>query len=545
MSKKYLFITLVILCASCHKPSESEERLEADRQANTLPSLFITIDSEMLDSIHISQNVKATAEACLVTADNDTLYEGDIKIKTRGNSTFSLPSYANKKSYSIKFPKKTQILSLEKDKSYNLLANYTNGKRYLSNPFAFDFARSIGLPAPKYTHMHLYCNGVYKGIYQMTNKVDAIPQTLHITNLGKENKLLNPDKQSNYPHFPAENEEQLVARRGVHLDETPEDISGGYLIEHCYKGHIPYLKSPSGFISNDDETFRIRLPKYASFEEVEYIADFYNQLKCAINAKDGYNPNTRKHYSQYLDVKSFAKYYIVQELLPHCDAGNNSFMMYKDKNDIDSLLYTGPVWDFDLHEYSSTPRQYYNTLYLSAWNRDNGGIYYHLWQHGDFRDEVIKLYTQEIYPKITDILQSNYIDSLQNILNVHLPDFKEAIQQRSNFLYWLWTTDSVDIVRVQIMHRCGDIAGFLFGRSEIIMYGSAKDGISLPKHPIINNADPIVHWYLEGDSIPLPPDTIFYSNQNVEVRLEYPSKVEVQRRRIKKKLRKIFFNVPS
>lgn len=542
--RKIWLITFAVLFVGCHKSAINKtaaERLALDKQAGTLPSLYLTIDSEMLDSIHHTQKVKATAEAYLVTAENDTLYEGDIKIKTRGNSTFAKPEFANKKSYSIKFPKRTQILGLENDRSYNLLANYTDGTRYLSNPFAFDLARIVGLPAPKYTHLHLYCNGVYKGIYQITNKTDAIPQTVSITDLSKENKILNPYKQSSYPHFPAENEEQLVTRRGVYLDENPEDISGGYLIEHCYTGRVPYLKSPSGFMSDQGETFRIRSPKYASFEEVEYIADFYNQLEGAIYSPTGYNPTTGKHYSQYIDVESFAKYYIIQELMPHCDAGNNSFFMYKDVDSVDSLLYAGPVWDLDLYSFSNPlSTQCYNTLYVSAWNREKGGMYYYLWQHSDFRDEVVRAYTREVYPQVKDILQSNYMDSLQNVLNVQLPEFKEALQKRSDFLYWLWTADSSDIVCVQIVNQFAYAVDFLDGRSKINLYGSTSEGIRLPQFPIINNGDPTITWHLVGDSVPLPADTIFYTNQNVEIRLKYPSKLEVQRRRIKKKLRKVF-----
>ena len=176
MKKKYLFLMLVVLCNGCNKYTSdriAEERLALDRQACTLLSLYLTIDPDRLDSIHNSQKVKTAAEAYFVTADNDTIYEGDIKIKTRGNSSFSVE---NKKPYSITFPQKIQIFGLQKDKSYNLLANWTDGMHYLNNPFAFDLAQAVGLPAPKYAHLHLYCNGVYKGIYQMTNKADAIPQ---------------------------------------------------------------------------------------------------------------------------------------------------------------------------------------------------------------------------------------------------------------------------------------------------------------------------------------------------------------------------------
>ncbi|MBR1878488.1 MAG: CotH kinase family protein [Paludibacteraceae bacterium] len=268
----FLISSLVIFCG-CNNQKD-ETRLEQEKLASALPSFYISIEADMLDSIHSSQRVNTYAEATIITSTNDTIYEGDIKIKTRGNSTFFHPNYANKKSYSIKFPINIKVINCEKDNSFNLLANGLDGRQYLSNPFAFELAWSLGLHAPGYTHVHLYTNGTYKGIYQLTNKVNATPQTLSITNLSKANKKINVRNQSSYQHFPDNSEDPNAKRRGVILDENPEDISGGYIIEHCYTGKIPYLKSPSGFISELGETFRIRMPKYASYEEVEYISNF-------------------------------------------------------------------------------------------------------------------------------------------------------------------------------------------------------------------------------------------------------------------------------
>ena len=534
---------LVFLCNGCNKYTSdriAEERLALDRQASTLPSLYITIDSDRLDSIHNSQKVKTAAEAYFVTADNDTIYEGDIKIKTRGNSSFSVE---NKKPYSITFPQKIQIFGLQKDKSYNLLANWTDGLHYLNNPFAFDLAQTVGLPVPKYTHLHLYCNGVYKGIYQMTNKADAIPQTVSITDLSKENKILNPDKQSCYPKFPDDNCKQTPYRRGVLLDEEPEDVTGGYIIEHNRTGDFPLLKSPSGFTSNAGDGFRIRVPKYAGKREVDYIETFYNEVEDAIWSLDGYNSQTGKHYSQYIDVSSFAKYYIIQELLQHYDACQNSFMMYKDADRIDSLLYAGPIWDFDIFSYNNP--YFKNTLYVCSWYGESGGIFYHLYQHEDFRNIVAKTYIEDVYPTVQNMLHSNYLDSLQEILNVYIPEFKNGVQQRSDFLYKLWISDPDDIISIQIVNTCPYRWGCVGERQKVLILGDKSEGVMLPSYfPIIDNGDPTISWQLVGDSVPLPPDTIFFTSQEVEIRFEYPSKLEFWRRRIKKKLRKIFFNAP-
>ena len=60
-----------------------------------------------------------------------------------------------------------------------------------------------------------------------------------------------------------------------------------------------------------------------------------------------YNPDsTYAEISQYIDVESFVKTYIIQELSKNIDACNSSFYIYYDSA-IDNRLHAGPVWDFD------------------------------------------------------------------------------------------------------------------------------------------------------------------------------------------------------
>ena len=51
---------------------------------------------------------------------NTALYDGDIKIRGRGNSTW----FAPKKPYRIKLDKKTDLFGMGNNKDYVLLANY-------------------------------------------------------------------------------------------------------------------------------------------------------------------------------------------------------------------------------------------------------------------------------------------------------------------------------------------------------------------------------------------------------------------------------------
>ena len=536
--KQLLMSMLFLFLFGCTRQQVNQyfanKRLECDRKAVDLPSIYMDISPEMLDSIHKSQSIKIDAEAKFITVKYDTLFEGEVKIKTRGNFSFYGAKNRNKKSYNITFPYKQFFFGLYPDKSYSLIANGVDGSKYMCNVLAFDLARAIGLPTPKTIHLHLYTNNQYKGIYQLTNKVAAHPEYLPLHDLSKDNKWANTTSPKYSPTFSIDKNGTYAYRKGVQLEYNPEDITGGYLLDHSYGP--AYEKSPSGFYSNYGLPVRIREPKYASEAEVNYIADFFNQMEEAVCSPDGYNIHWGKHYSQYLDIESFAKYYLIQELLVHNDAGAGSFIMYKNSDDIDSLMYAGPVWDFDAF---ARDFSFINALYASekiGTDANREGLLYYLCQHPDFREKAKEIYVQELYPAINELFARNYFDSLQTLLVLNDPDFSQFVRLRSDFLYWLWTADSTDIVQLKL-YNTENVRGMArtYNRTIVSFYGNKIDGVRLPTFSYIHSEDPIPeNYYLCDSDIPLPIDTIFHSNQSIKIHWRKPSRYEVIWRQIKK-----------
>jgi hypothetical protein len=63
-----------------------------------------------------------------------------------------------------------------------------------------------------------------------------------------------------------------------------------------------------------------------------------------------YNPSFRSPvfgYKSYIDIKSFADYFILGEVSRNVDAYKKSRFYYKDKDSKNGLLHSGPSWDFD------------------------------------------------------------------------------------------------------------------------------------------------------------------------------------------------------
>ena len=88
----------------------------------------------------------------------------------------------------------------------------------------------------------------------------------------------------------------------------------------------------------------MKSPEYASKGEIEYISKYYQDFEDAVITENGKN-EAGKHYSEYIDVDSFAEYYAFNEWTSNMDCGLTSTYLYKPVNDV---LYAGPVWDYDI-----------------------------------------------------------------------------------------------------------------------------------------------------------------------------------------------------
>lgn len=557
MTKRFFFVLVIIIAAitGC-------TRNEASKQphSSVLPSLYINLPPEQFDSILNERDKEVPAQALLITADNDTLYDDSLShIKTRGNTSFT--NAEAKKPFTIKLPKKQSWLGLDKSQHFVLLANAFD-ESHIRNSIAFDLAHDIGLPAPRYTYLSLYINGEYKGLYQMTNKIEVNKHTLNLTDLDKLNKRANPHPLKEYARFSDSNDKQIILRKGSSLACNPEDITGGYLLDACGADWI-YVKSPSGFVSDAGDYIRIRSPKYASPAEVNYIATFYNLMEAAITSNDGYNPETNKHYSEYIDTESFALVYLINELLLNQDGGLSSLFLYKDSNSIDSRLYAGPIWDFD-RSIGNTINSGLelimpNELFVNVkhgktkWSHSHG-IFYYLWKHEDFQEIVKELYYQKISPSCHKYIESGTIDSLVECLSedadrdsrlygirrnmdYHSVTRKtlDFLQKRLAFLDWYFSASPEDIITINFQsnqvgphHRNLQIF-YPFGEPITVVP-------SLKSHPKRYSREPDFELYIAGTDSIVPDNTVFNSAKTLELRYHEPTWKEAQKRRIRKKL---------
>ena len=215
--------------------------------------------------------------------------------RERGNASRSFP----KKPYRIKFDKKQQVLDAPgKAKKWTLINNYGD-KTLMRNLLAFELSKRLGMPYTPYgAAVDVLLNGEYKGCYQLCDQVQIHPDRINITEMTPS-------------------------------DNSGSALTGGYLIEvDAYANH-----EKSWFSSAKGNPVTIKSPDEDSIttQQKSYIKTYFNQME--------------SQWETYLDKNSFLRHFLVGELSGNTDTYWSVFM-YKERDD--DMLYTGPVWDFDL-----------------------------------------------------------------------------------------------------------------------------------------------------------------------------------------------------
>ena len=109
-------------------------------------------------------------------------------------------------------------------------------------------------------------------------------------------------------------------------------------------------------------------------------------------------------------MKSFADKYILDELVMNDDAGITSCYYYKDSDSASSLLYAGPLWDYDhcLGRHANQLIGYKDTLNFWTGNyRNSTKLFFGLYtRHPEFLELVRKEWSDNFLPVINEMLES-------------------------------------------------------------------------------------------------------------------------------------------
>lgn len=275
-------------------------------QSMRIPKIYIDTENQapILDKEnYVRSTIKIEDPDKLYT--DGTAFEGTAGIRGRGNSTWGMP----KKPYRIKLDEKAKLLGMSTDKDWALLANYAD-KTLLRNVTAFEISRIVDMKwTPKSVSVELYLNGEYQGVYCLTEHVKVSSERLDI-DLVDETDISGEALKGDY-----------FMELDFHFDEGAR-----------FKTDLKEL--PMMFKDPDEPT-----P-----EQFDYVKNYYNTAEAVLYSD--YFLDSETGYRNYIDVESFIKYYIVQELSKNCDGNmrGSCYMSLTKSGKIDQPL----VWDFDI-----------------------------------------------------------------------------------------------------------------------------------------------------------------------------------------------------
>lgn len=423
-----------------------------------LPAVYITTQSGSLDYIHADKANKEKGAIRIYENGVLTLDTALKQIKGRGNSTWDQP----KRPYNIKFDSKQDLFGMGKAKKWTLLASYLDPS-LLHNRIALDLAAASGLFfTSEMRFVDLYVNGEYLGNYIICESVEVGAARVDIRDLDAANEAANPGVDLDALPQKSVRDGKPGSRKWIELPHTPEDLSGGYLLEYDFQ--IRYDEERSGFETDRGQNLTFKSPENASKAQVDYIADLYRRAEDALFSENGVGPDG-KSVGNYFDLPSFAKMYLINELTVNFDAGCSSLYLFKQAGD--DRFYASPAWDFDLafgcdgskcHMYANDPyRWFVNRMYTSDDNTAEQDVvdtvFTQLYRNSEaFRQEVktqfAALYDLFAAGKTEEILQwgealtpSAVMDALRwNTLNANRDParaeaaFRAETEKTANFL---------------------------------------------------------------------------------------------------------------
>lgn len=419
-----------------------------------LPAMFLETESGTMDMIDADKDYEEPGKIVLYDSDGSVDCADKLQhISGRGNSTWAYP----KKSYGIRLKNAADLFQMGSASNWVLLSNVEDNS-YIRNRITYDMAIAAGMEgAPESCYIDLYINHEYHGMYQLCEKVEIDQQRIPIANLGLENRRHNKDIEFS-TRFSMED------KKGVTLATDPHDISGGYLLERDVMSK--YGEETSGFeTSTLHDKYTIKSPKYASRAQVDYISSLMSDMEKAVVAEEGVNPDTGINYAEYIDLRSFAQKYIIEELSKNNGGGATSSFFYKPQDSISTKIYGGPVWDYDkaygrVYGFDATPR---NLCYLTQ--RGEGTVFFwYLSRHPEFQQMVSECYEgffSDYLQKICDELIDVYASEIYAAEEMDQIRWKQIYGENTSY------GQRIDMIRSFLLERKAFLDEVWIGRKEL------------------------------------------------------------------------------
>ena len=429
-------------------------------------TLYLNTQSGSMDYIHAEKGNAEYATLRLYDEAGNLNYSGDLKsVRGRGNSTWVVHE---KKPYSLKLENKGDLLGMGAAKDWILLADALDTSA-MRNKIVYDFAAKAGLPyTPEARWTEVYLNGEYAGLYLLCERVEVNPQRV----------ALSPDGSL------------VCMDRDIRVEEEPD----------------PY------FVTDSGQYLQVR-------ESADYgaLRDLFQSMENAVLSSDGKDPVTGQSWQELINLESWVKKYLIEEIFDSYDANFQSQYFYTFETNSNSPIYAGPIWDYDASLGNPSVWALNSPRGLFAWRPEAMTGYATPWLHAlyekpQFHEELAQEYRNIFLPALETLISETIGDYAAQIgpsfarnqirwdvetagLQEEAAYITEYLQERTEFLTRFWLEDAAFcIVRLQEHQTGGYYAYYAVEPGEVFN--------DLPER----SAEDFLGWYREDTDLPFDPE---------------------------------------
>ncbi|MCP9761701.1 CotH kinase family protein [Lacihabitans soyangensis] len=269
-----------------------------------------------------------------ILAELKVIYNGEGKENQLTDTQFHYNSFVGieyRGSSSQMFPKKGLGIELRTEKGENnplalcglpedadwiLYASY-NEKSLMHNVLSMSLARQMGMNASRTKYVEVVIDNLYQGVYVLMEKIKVDKNRVNIATLKPE-------------------------------DIAGDELTGGYIVKIDKSTGTNYGTFRSNYTNANGfaNQYYYHLPKTINDAQRNYIRAYIRKFEDAIYGKD--YKDELNGYAQYVDLSSFAKMFIINEVSRNIDGYRISSYFTKDKDSKGGKLTASPPWDYDI-----------------------------------------------------------------------------------------------------------------------------------------------------------------------------------------------------
>ena len=359
-------------------------------KSENLAAVFIDTQSGSMDYVHEKKGNQEKGKLSMFIPSGETVYSGELETITgRGNYTWDT---SEKKPYRLRLSEEADLVNSGAAKEWVLLANNSD-PTHLKNKIVYDFSDQVGLRySPDSEWVDLYLNGEYVGLYLLSERNEVTASRVDIYGTGSF----------------------LVSQE---------------LEKRLQENNDPYI------LTDAQKAFRIRYPQNTTQESRQEMQNVMQSVENAILAENGTDPISGKHWTELLDVESWTKKFLIEEVFANYDAGAVSQFYYVDGTDADVRVWAGPVWDYDLsmgidaYWAGMSPRAFYVNRIRER-------------EHHDTQWLVALSQKEQFLRRVKDVYREEYLPALMDLLQNKIPVYREHIAKSAELNQVRWALDN-------------------------------------------------------------------------------------------------------